>query len=77
MIDNLPTWLRDLIFGLAATLVAWAGTDLVPVLKDKGGIAAIAGAALAVVVAAVAPWFTKAYGVGSARKGLPREEGHA
>lgn len=60
-LDRLPTWARDLILMIAAGILTWLGTDIVPMLQDKGGASALAAAALLLVINAVTP-LTRAYG---------------
>jgi hypothetical protein len=71
MLDSLPPLLRHLILVLIASLLTWAGADLVPYLKDMGGVAAIAGALLTTLVAILTP-LTRQYGVG--RRGVADEK---
>lgn len=73
MLDNLPPLLRDLILVLAASLLTWAGADLVPYLKDMGGVAAIAGALLTTLVAILTP-IVRGYGVGARRRGAVADD---
>jgi hypothetical protein len=61
MLDSLPPLLRHLILVLIASLLTWAGADLVPYLRDMGGVAAIAGALLTTLVAILTP-LTRQYG---------------
>jgi len=63
-IDRAPTWARDLGLMLVASLLSWAGSDLVPVLRDKGGAAALAAPALVLVINALST-ATRAYGRGA------------
>lgn len=64
MLDSLPPLLRHLILVLIASLLTWAGADLVPYLRDMGGVAAIAGALLTTLVAILTP-LTRQYGIGA------------
>jgi hypothetical protein len=64
MLDALPTWARDLVLMLAAALLGWAGTDLVPILHDQGGTAAVVAPIIVGVINALTPQLTRAYGLG-------------
>lgn len=59
-IDRLPTWARDLVLMIVASLLSWASADLVPLLQDKGGAAALAAPVVVLVVNALTP-ITRAY----------------
>lgn len=64
MFDNWPLWARDLAIALLATVLAWASSELVPFMQDKGEVWAIAGSLLAMLVTTLTPWLTRGYGVG-------------
>jgi hypothetical protein len=64
MFDTWPLWARDLAIALMATLLAWAGHDLVPIMSEQGGAWALAGSLLAMLVTTLTPWLTRGYGVG-------------
>lgn len=64
VLDKLPPYVRHLVFALVSALLAWAGTDLVPVLKDQPGWGAVAASFVTVLVAALLP-VTRQYGVGA------------
>jgi len=64
MLDSLPPLARHLVLMLAACLLAWLGSDVVPFLHDKGGLAAAVGAFLVAALAVLTP-LTRQYGVGS------------
>lgn len=59
-IDRLPTWLRDLLLMLVASIMAWVGSDVVPILEHKGGAAAVLASVVVLVVNALTP-ITRAY----------------
>jgi hypothetical protein len=63
MLDRLPPLVRHLTLLLLATALTWAGTDLVPYLEGRGGLAALAAALITAAVAWVSP-LTRQYGVG-------------
>lgn len=65
MLDAMPVWARDLAVALLTALATWAGSDLVPILEGRGGASALAAAALVLVLNALLPWLTRAYGVGA------------
>lgn len=65
MLDGLPVWAQHLIIALLATVAAWAGSDLVPLLQGRGGLAAIVGGALVPLLAALLPILTRQYGIGA------------
>lgn len=71
MLDSLPPMVRHLLLMLAATLLAWAGTDLVPWLEARPGVGAVAAALVTAAVAYATP-LVRQYGVGSA----PRDGRH-
>ena len=56
-----PAPLRHLILLIAATLLAWGGTDLQPWLADQAGYGAVAAALLAAVLAYFTP-LVQSYG---------------
>lgn len=70
MLDHFPTWARDLTIALSATLLAWIGSDIVPLMKDHGGLAAILAPLVLGIVTATLP-ITRAYGVGSRGQDYP------
>ncbi len=63
LLDRVPTWARDLVVGVLAALLGWAGADLVPILHDKGGYAALLAPVVVVLVNALTP-LTKSYNAG-------------
>lgn len=65
LLDRLPTWARDLLLMLVVQLAAWAGTDLVPMLRERGPAANIAAAVLVLVINAVTP-LSRSYNLGGA-----------
>jgi hypothetical protein len=69
MLDRLPSWARDLIVSLAATLLAWLASDVAPVLQGQPGVWALVGALLVLLANAVSPWLTREYGAGRPRTG--------
>jgi len=73
--DSLPPFVRHGLFMLAATLLAWGSTDVVPFLNDQPGWGALAGTLLAALIAYFTP-ATRQYGVGrragAAGNSLPR-----
>jgi len=64
MLDRLPPQLRHLLLMLAASLLAWAGSDLVPWLRDEPAAAAWAAPLVVLLVNVLTP-LTRQYGVGS------------
>ena len=64
MLDRLPAPLRHLIIALISALLAWASTDLIPVLGKQGGTAALIGALMTEVLLVVTP-LVRQYGVGA------------
>lgn len=62
-IDRLPTWARDLLLMLVATVTMWAGSDIVPLLEDRGGASALVASVLVLALATITKW-TQAYGRG-------------
>lgn len=64
MLDTLPPVVRHLVLMLAAGLLSWASTDLVPLLQGQPGWGAVAGAVLTALIAYVTP-LTRQYGIGS------------
>jgi hypothetical protein len=64
MFDTWPLWARDLGIALLATILAWVGHDLVPIMRGQGGAWALAGSLLAMLVTTLTPWLTRGYGVG-------------
>lgn len=70
-LDGLPPFLRHLILMMLATLLSWAGSDLVPLLNGHPGWGALAGTLLVAILAWVTP-MTRQYGVG-ARSGAARD----
>lgn len=67
MLDKLPAWQRDLAVMLAATLASWLLSDVVPILSQRGGLAAVAGSALALALGALIPQLTRRYGAGATK----------
>jgi hypothetical protein len=66
MLDRLPPEVRHLLLMLAASLLGWAGSDLVPGLQDRGGAAALLAPVVMTLVTILTP-LTRQYGVGSDR----------
>ncbi len=64
MLDRLPAWARHLALLLLGAVLTWAGTDLVPSLEGKPGLAGIAAVVLTMLLAALTP-LTRQYGIGS------------
>jgi hypothetical protein len=64
-LDRLPTWARDLLLMLVVQLAAWAGTDVVPMLRERGPAAQIGAAVLVLVINAVTP-LSRSYNLGGA-----------
>ena len=63
----LPAPLRHLVLAIAAVLLAWLGTDVVPFLQNESNIlGAVSSAALLAFLAYATPLVTS-YGVGSRR----------
>jgi hypothetical protein len=62
--DGWPPQLRHLALMLAASLLSWAGSDLVPWLRDQPAVAAWAAPLVVLLVAALTP-LTRQYGVGA------------
>lgn len=62
MLDKLPPMLRHLVLMLAAALLSWAGTDLVPWLNGQPGWGALAGVFTAALIAYLTP-LVKQYGL--------------
>ena len=71
MLDRLPTWARDLILMLVASLATWAGSDLVPLLEGKGGAAAALASVIVLLINAISP-MTRAYTLRGERPPVPR-----
>lgn len=64
---SLPAPVRHLVLIVAAVLLTWAGTDVVPFLQDQGSVVgAVVAAALSAVLAVLTPLVTS-YGVGAQR----------
>jgi hypothetical protein len=64
-LDALKPAVRHLVLMLAATLLAWGGTELVPALQGQGGIVATVGAPLLTLLIAYLTPLTKQYGTAS------------
>jgi uncharacterized membrane protein len=69
MLDRLPALARHLVLTLAAVLLSWAGSDVVPALVSSESdalraVGAIVGALLPVVLSYVTT-LTRQYGAGS------------
>lgn len=64
-LDRLPAWARHLLLMLAASLLAWAGTDLVPLLRDQGGLWAALGVPLVLLLLNAGTGLTRQYGARS------------
>ena len=77
MLDALPTWARDLTLTLVAALLGWAGSDLVPILRDQGGVAAVVAPVLLVTINAITPQLTHAYGLGRRQEDAATEAADA
>jgi hypothetical protein len=73
LLDRVPRIVRHLLIQLAAVLLAWGASDLVPWLGQHGGVAAIAGALLGQLLLIVTP-LVRTYGVGQPAAG-PRPDG--
>jgi hypothetical protein len=71
MLDHLPAWARHLLIALISALLAWAASDLVPILTDRGGLAAVAGAVLTSILLVLTP-LVRQYGVGARRDKVDR-----
>jgi hypothetical protein len=71
MLDRLPAWARHLLIALISALLAWAASDLVPILTDQGGLAAVAGAVLTSLLLVLTP-LVRQYGVGARRDKVDR-----
>ena len=65
MLDKLSASVRHLILLVVPVVLAWVGTDIVPQLKDKPGLAGVVAIALSVAVTWLTP-LTRQYGVGAA-----------
>ena len=63
MLDRIPAFWRHLIIGLASALLAWAASDLLPSLNAKGGLAALIGTVVTMLIAYLSP-VVRQYGVG-------------
>jgi len=64
-IASLPAPFRHLVLVLAAVLLTWAGTDVVPFLSNQSNVTgAVLAAALTAVLAVLTPLVTS-YGVGA------------
>lgn len=66
--DSWPAWLRHLVLMVAPVVLAWAASDLVPALQNKGGTAALVAAGLGVAISYALMWLTpvnRQYGVGA------------
>ncbi len=68
MLDKFAPHVRHLLLLLLAGALTWAGTDLVPFLKEQEGIAQVAGVAVTMLIAWLTP-LTRQYGVGSTSEG--------
>lgn len=56
--------LQHLVIGLAATAVAWLGSDVLPWLKAQDGVWPVfAAPVLVTLLAWLSPWVTKTYGL--------------
>lgn len=63
----LPAPVRHLVLIVAGVLLAWLGTDIVPLLENQSNVVgAVLSAALTAVLAVVTPLVTS-YGVGARR----------
>lgn len=60
-IDRLPTWARDLLIGAISAEAAWGVAELVPQLRELGGVWAALAPVVVVALGAVTRW-TQAYG---------------
>lgn len=65
--NALPVWAQHLLIGLLAAVLAWAGTDLVPVLRGLGGVWAVLAGLVPVIIGVLTP-ITRQYGVGAPKK---------
>jgi len=63
-LDDLRRPVRHLVIALAAALLSWTGSDLVPVLRDHGPTGALMAALLVQVTLTVTP-LVRTYGVGT------------
>lgn len=63
---ELPAPLRHLVLLAAAGLLAWLGTDVIPLLEDQPGYGVLASALLTAFLAYATP-LVSSYGVGAAR----------
>jgi len=68
MFDGWPPWLRDMSMALLATVLAWLGSDIVPIMRGQGGVWALLGTLLAMLITTATPWLTRAYGLGRSRQ---------
>lgn len=73
MLDALPPLVRHLVLMLAACLLAWAASDVVPWLQGQGGLAAAVGAFLVAALAVLTP-LTRQYGIGARRPDVTARE---
>ena len=74
-LDRIPPPARDLLVMLGATGLAWAGSDLVPVLHQDGGAAAVVGSILGSLILYVTP-LERQYGAIWAHKPPALPEAH-
>jgi hypothetical protein len=68
MLDQLPAWLRHLVFAVAPVLLGWGASDVVPFVQGRNPLVAYL---LGTVVTAGLAYFTpvtRQYGVGSASR---------
>ena len=64
---SLPAPVRHLVLGLLSVLLAWAGTDVVPLLSNQSNLTgSLLSVALAAVLAVATP-LVSSYGYGAAR----------
>lgn len=69
MLDTILKWpapVRHLLAILLGVILAWLGTDILPVLEDMPGSGALAAGLLTAFLAYVTP-LVSSYGVGAAR----------
>lgn len=64
MLDDLPALMRHLIIALISSAIAWGSAELIPALTRQGGVAALIGALLTVVLTTILP-LVRQYGTGS------------
>lgn len=65
MLDRLPTSVRDLLVAVLPVLLAWAGTDVLPILEGWNPLVAVAAAAVLTYITNWVTTWTRAYGVGA------------